>query len=171
MEHRDRARHPNRRAVPLHTLCCSSSLSYARLDAWRKAVILFVLLCCWVFLNTYFRQTNKLITPTSCHDVSNHIRGAVFPNRCCQDSAESPAALAKACSDARADKESLYPCCCCATAPAAKPHPPARMGPLEHPSSGHLQSPSLGVEQRLCKSNLSALGGYLVLHGARAMWT
>lgn len=64
-------------------------LSYARLDAERKAVILFVMLSFVVFfffLNTYFRQTNKLITPTSCRDASNHIRGSVLPSRCCQDS-------------------------------------------------------------------------------------
>lgn len=59
--------------------------------------LLFYLFCCVVvfFLNTYFRQRNNLITPTSCRDASNHIRGAVLPNRCCQDSTESPAALGK----------------------------------------------------------------------------
>lgn len=63
-------------------------LPYARLDAERKTAILFVVLLFFFFffLNTYFRQTNKLITPTSCRDASNHIRGAVLPSRCCQDS-------------------------------------------------------------------------------------
>lgn len=48
-----------------------------------------------------------------------------------------------------------------AAAPAAKPLPPARTGPLEHP----------GLKQRLCGSSLSAPGGSLVQPRARALRT
>lgn len=123
-------------------------------------MILFVLLCCFgfCFLNTYFRQTNKLITPTSCRDASNHIRGAVLPNRCCQDSTESSAALAKACSDARADKESLCPCCCCAAAPAAKPHPPASTGTFGAPQQRPPAEPFLRCEAEALQEQSECAG-------------
>lgn len=93
--------------VPLHTLRCSSSLrpglTLGRSCCFTCCVVLLLVVSSPLSFK-YMFQTNKLITPTSCRDASNHIRCAALPNRCCQNPTESPA---KACSDARADKEAL----------------------------------------------------------------
>lgn len=148
---------PRNRARPLCTPCAAHP-PFPTQGLMPGTRLLFYLFCGGVGFSFLFKsifQTNKLITPTSCRDASNCIRGSLLPNRCCQGSAELPAVLVTACSDSGADKGSLCPRCC------SRASSSSQKGPWEHPGSGHLQSPSPGVKQRLCRS---ALGGYPVLY-------
>lgn len=153
---------------------CTAHPSFLTQGLTLSRRLLLSLFCCVVVLVCFFFnvfQTNKLITPSSCRDVSNHIRGAVLPNRCCQDSSKSPAALGK-----HVQMQGLIRNPSILAAAALQPLQPSLILLPERDLWSTLAAvtckalpwePSRGF----AKSDLTALGAYVVLHGAHAMWT